>query len=308
MSISKEEVILGYRLFLDRDPESDSVIQEKMACNSKSELIAVFLQSDEFKEKNCEIAEERINAWVLTETPYNFRIWVNLADLAISRNIIKNNFESAEVVFVQKHVSKGNTVIDIGANIGFFSMLTAAQVGEGGRVISFEPLTFLYEAAKRSAGENGFTHCTVHNVALAGHRGTAKLVYAPNSPNWGGAFLSFDNSVLPNHTAIDVPIAPLSDFTQGLKADFIKIDVEGAEYKVLQSSLDYIKEFKPIIMSEIHRSQLSRVSNVTAEEYISLFTDIGYQCRVIQSDGLLGDVLVGNEDFMLINVAFVYDK
>ena len=232
-----------------------------------------------------------------------------MADLAVSGKIIKNRYDPAGATFTQQHVSRGDTFFDIGTNIGFYSMMAASIVGKEGQVIGFEPLTFLYEAAKRSTEENGFTHCKIHNVALSGERGTAKLEYLPNSRNWGGAYLtSDDRTPLAGHTVVDVPTAPLSDFTEGLKANFIKIDVEGAEYRILQSSLDYIREHKPIIMSEIHKSQLLKVSNVTAEEYISLLTNLGYRCQEIHYDGSLGSTVTGNEDFLIKNVAFVYDK
>ena len=74
MPISKEEVIWGYRIFLDRDPESDQVIQQKMLHTSKLDLLIDFLYSAEFQKKHPDNPFEPAEAWVLVETPYHFRI------------------------------------------------------------------------------------------------------------------------------------------------------------------------------------------------------------------------------------------
>ena len=60
-------------------------------------------------------------------------------------------------------------------------------------------------------------------------------------------------------------------------ANFIKIDVEGAEYRALAPYIDVLKETHPIIMSELYPRQLELVSGVSVDEYVQMFVDIGYQ-------------------------------
>lgn len=302
--LTKEQIVWGYKLLLEREPESDRVIDEKMKCESVRSLVQDFMQSSEFQEKHPHVGIVQ-NRWVMVEHVLGFRIWVNLADIAVSGAIIKNEFELPEISFVQKHVKLGNSVIDIGTNLGFFSLLFSKLVGAQGRVLGFEPLTFLFDSAAKSVAENGFTQCSIRNVALASERGSAQLIYAPGSTNWGGAFLSFDGVGLPDHASVTVPVAPLTDFVDGIAADFIKIDVEGAEYLVLSSCRDYIAQTKPVVMSEIHREQLQRVSGVSPAEYIGVMTNLGYACYEIAAHGDLGRSLTGHEQFDLVNVAFI---
>ncbi len=302
--ISKETVEWGYRLILGREPESEAVIAEKMACADQSDLANQLIYSQEFLHRNPGFIP-LINQWVLIEHQTGIRLWVNLADNGISWPIIRNDFEPGELAFLSKHVGPGQTIFDIGANIGFFSMVFARLVGPGGRVVGFEPLPFLHERAAMSAVENGFSHCTIHNVALAKDRGTVALVYAPGSPNWGGAFLSFDGSVLPGHASVPVPTCPLSDFVDGGLPSLIKIDVEGGEHLVMSQAVDILKQARPIVVSEIHRGQLDRVSGATPHDYIGLFRGLGYRCFEIAKDGSADRELFGDEEFDLINVAFM---
>lgn len=302
--VSRDCVEWGYRLILGREPESEVVIETKMACKDYRDLSGQLIYSKEFVSKQPSFMPP-LNKWVMGEHELGFKIWVNLADTAISWPVLRNEFEAAEVSFVKAHVKVGQSVIDIGTNIGFFSLLFSRLVGPSGRVIGFEPMPFLYERATMSVRENGFGHCEIHNVALAREEGTAHLVYAPGSPNWGDAFLSFDGSILPDHAGVVVPIQPLTRYISDFSADFVKIDVEGAEYVVISSAIEYFSAHKPVILSEIHADQLARVSGVTPRDYIKLLGGVGYNCFEILTDGTLGAKLSGEEEFTVLNVVFL---
>ncbi len=304
--LSREAVEWGYRLILGREPEDESVLAEKMKCANIMDLSGQLLYCDEFISKQPSFMPP-LNRWVLIEHPFGFRIWLNLADTAISWPIMRNEFELPEITFLTNHIKPGDTVIDIGANVGFYSLLFASIVGQGGSVIGFEPMPFLYERATMSALESGFKHCVLHNVALGTEPGSAELVYAPGSPNWGGAFLSFDGSVLPDHASHTVPVRPLSEYLQGVRPNFVKIDIEGGEYLVMSEAREILKAAKPIILSEIHSDQLRRVSGVSPAEYIRLMDAIGYRCFEISESGELGVELNGDETFQVVNVAFMPD-
>lgn len=302
--ISRECVEWGYRLILGRDAESEDVIADKMNCSDYRDLTGQLIYSDEFISKQPSFMPP-LNKWVMAEHALDFKIWVNLMDTAISWPILRNDFENAETAFVKSCLNEGDTAIDIGTNIGYFAMLFSRLVGASGHVIGFEPMPFLFERAAMSVQANGFTQCEIHNVALAKQDGEALLVYAPGSPNWGGAFLSFDGSVLPDHASVPVPIRVLTDYIGDTSAKLLKIDVEGGEYLVIESAIDYLERVKPIILSEIHVGQLQRVSGVTPYDYISLLSSAGYRCFELLKNGTLGKELSGSEEFTVLNVVFL---
>lgn len=302
--ISRERVIWAYRLLLEREPESEAIIDAGTQCESANSLVSGIIASQEFLAGH-ERSDSRRDRWVMVEHALGFRIWINLADHAISGSILNGAFEDAEVSFVSKAVKPGQSAFDIGSNIGFYSLLLSSLVGTNGRVVGFEPLSHLHAAAVKSVHENRFHQCQINNVALGTERGNARLVYSPGSSNWGGAYLSFDNSLPPGHTSTPVPVAPLTDFVHGVKADFIKIDVEGAEPLVMNGCADYLRENRPVVMSEIHSAQLLRVSGASAADYVKLMRELGYSCREILVDGNLGPTMSGREGIDLINVVFV---
>ena len=303
--VSREDVLNCYHLLLGRVPESDQVIDQKLSANSQRGLVMEFVSSEEFRSRFPEVFIQD-KPWVMVESQEQFRIWVNLSDLAVSGAIIRDRFELDETAFVHTHVKPGMTALDIGANLGFYSLLMAQCVGPNGRVIGFEPLPFLHEMAMKSVSENGFDQCIIHNVALGTEVGEAQLVYAPNSTNWGGAYLCFDGSVPADHTAVSVPVRPLSTHVSADRPiDFIKIDVEGAEPMVLEAAADLLRKNRPVILSEIHADQLMRVSGTTPREYICLLGDIGYGCRRVEKGGSMGAALTGAESLEIANVAFV---
>lgn len=304
--LSREAVEWGYRLILGRDPENESVVAAKMECAGPSDLSGQLLYCDEFISKQPSFMPP-LNRWVMIEHPCGFRIWVNLSDTAISWPIMRHDFELPEITFLTNHIGAGDTVIDIGANIGFYSLISANIVGPSGRVIGFEPMPFLHHHAAKSAQENAFQHCILHNVALGIETGSAQLVYAPGSPNWGGAFLSFDGSVLPDHACETVRVHRLSEYLEGVRPNLVKIDIEGGEYLVMSEAKDIIAATKPIILSEIHSAQLRRVSGVSSAEYIELIKGIGYRCFEISSSGKPDIELYGDELFQVVNVVFLPD-
>lgn len=152
--------------------------------------------------------------------------------------------------WIVKQLGKGGTFYDIGANIGFFSLLAAKVVGESGRVIAFEPVPANADAVRRNADLNGFDSILVVDVAVSSGTGEAELVLARHP---GGASLK-SAAVPPDATeTITIKTATLDSLV--LRKDFpppdvVKIDVEGAELRVLEGMVRVAKEHRPKIVCE----------------------------------------------------------
>ena len=103
---------------------------------------------------------------------------------------LRANYEREEAAFARGQLKPGDTAIDVGAHIGFFTMLMAAAVGRGGCVYAFEPFDANADLLERSIAENDFHDRVVFRRAAVGEtRGTATLTFPVETLNSGGAYL-----------------------------------------------------------------------------------------------------------------------
>ena len=132
--------------------------------------------------------------------------------------------------FLSDHVTPGMTVVDIGANIGVYSIFLADLVGTHGRVFAFEPDPVLFEAAVTNVRVNGKNEViTLHNLALGSRTGQATLHRS--------TYNSGDNRLSASAThkeSVPVNVARADDVLDGAKIDLIKMDVQGWESDVLR--------------------------------------------------------------------------
>src|SRR5215210_46231 len=138
--LTRDHVVWAYRLLLDRDPENEDVIGPKLAGSRDTrELRHHLITSAEFREKNPDFAHPNDPTVVIKEIAPGVRLFIDLSDHVIGLNILRGGYEREEIEFVRNVLTAGDTVIDVGAHIGFFTMHMAAMVGPTGSVYSLEP-------------------------------------------------------------------------------------------------------------------------------------------------------------------------
>lgn len=133
----------------------------------------------------------------------------------------------------------GDSMLDVGANCGLFSMRAGRRVGDSGHVHGVEPQSGLAEACRASAALNRYRHVTFHQVALSEHPGTMDL-HAPIG-NTGAASLTRRFDV--DETVERVQVANTSDFLEALGIErwrLWKLDVEGHEAALLRGATRYL--------------------------------------------------------------------
>ncbi|MDR1205901.1 MAG: FkbM family methyltransferase [Peptococcaceae bacterium] len=278
-SEKKEYVRWAYRLFLDREPENEAVLERNFS--SAAELRNEFMQSDEYLLNNLELHSISKELWVLHESCYGFKIYINLNENAICWPILYDSYEVEETKLIQSLVHSGDCVLDIGANVGYYSLLMANIVGDGGQVISFEPIPFLSEHFEKSIAENNYNNIKLHKAALSNKEGSFEMIYLPNAKNAGGSFLNTLHEKLQGHNTIDVKTMMLDRLNFEKQVTFLKMDVEGAENLVLEGGQSFFKENRPSVLTEIHPSQLQRVSGISATDYIKKWCALGYHCYAV---------------------------
>lgn len=129
----------------------------------------------------------------------------------------------------ERRVAPGSVVFDIGANVGFYTLLASVLVGPQGRVFAFEPLPANLRYLRRHLDLNQAANVTVLDVAVADHRGTARFDPGP-SPSM--AHLAGQGALTVRTVSLDELIAS----GEVPVPHHIKIDVEGAEFLVLNGA------------------------------------------------------------------------
>jgi FkbM family methyltransferase len=307
--LTREHVVWAYRLLLDRDPESDDVIGPKLAGSRDTrELRHHLMTSAEFQEKNRDYAHTNDRTVVIKELdgPGSARLFVDLSDHVIGLSVVRGTYETEEAALVQRCLRPGDTAVDIGAHIGFFTMHMAAAVGAAGRVHAFEPFDANADLLERSIAENRFGDRVVFRRAAAGlASGTGLLTFPRETLNSGGAYLLREGTApLTGNLTRRVEIVALDDAGLRRPVRLIKMDVEGAEPQVVRGARRLLREDRPIIVSELHPVQLDRASGVTAGAYLAEMEALGYRAHRLEG-GRPGAALWEAPDDVLVSVVFL---
>ena len=193
----------------------------------------------------------------------------------------KSHVEAGPVDRLQEFVPPGSLVIDVGANVGFFTLRFAKWVGAQGRVIAIEPeernCANLKSALERAqlAGR-----VDVRKAVAAAMPGQMLLEINPLHPA--------DHKLSRDGTGVAVDAITLDGLVgeQGhLLLSLIKIDVQGAEMLVLEGAASILKTARPALFVELHEEGLNRFGTSVAA-ILSHLAGYGYQAYWLKRDGL----------------------
>lgn len=153
-------------------------------------------------------------------------------------------------------IRPGWTCVDVGAHLGYFTLLLAHLVGERGHVFAFEALPENAGWLRKNVALNGFTtRVTIENLAVTDGKEPTVWLNAPlhYTSEWSIVRPS------PVHRSIKVRATSLDQyFAQGPKVDFIKMDIEGAEHLALQGSRALLLRDRPLCLVELHGEEGQR--------------------------------------------------
>ena len=212
------------------------------------------------------------------------RIWVhNPKENVIGQEIFLRGLWEPEVTkFVCPRINPGMTVIDVGADIGYYTLLFAKRVGEGGRVCAFEPIPKARATLERNVGLNRYENVTIFDYALYDASGTFVLEGPLEASRINPAKNRAGEKDLEIQTRVfDDCFAELSIQT----IDLVKIDVEGAEINVLKGMKRCLQEFHPNLLVEVHPAHLSKFEH-RAEELLQFLRELRYDIYPIDKSCL----------------------
>jgi FkbM family methyltransferase len=201
------------------------------------------------------------------------------------RSFVYGTWEPEVIQAVTATVKEGMTVVDIGAHIGYYSLLFAKCVGPAGRVFSFEPVPENFALLRKNIQLNELNQVQTFPQAIFSGKKEISIAVPDESPNSG------DGSVVHNHGARQylVPAITLDSFCvpSGVRPDILKMDVEGAEYDVLIGAQETISRCRPKLLIELHHFD----GNVAAHPVPDLLAGWGYQIEWIDRWPLTSHIL-----------------
>lgn len=181
--------------------------------------------------------------------------------------------------FIESYLSEGDSFLDIGANIGIYSLLASSLVGKNGSVESFEPCPATYNRLEENITRNLIMQVNLHNLALGEKEGIVKLTTEYDATNF-----VVKNSSNIHSKIVTVPCKRLDHFFEAYRNfAMAKIDVEGYELSVLKGATSLLESCNPpVIQLEINGSY-SRYG-IDNQDIIAFLKQYGYEPAIYNAD------------------------
>lgn len=188
--------------------------------------------------------------------------------------------EKTEMNFFKNTIKEGWTVLDIGANIGYPSLLLSKLVGKKGKVIAFEPDKDNVQMLKKNIRVNNSKNIIVVPMAVSDHTGVGTL-YISDSHSGDHRIYSSDEK----RKTQKIKTICLDDyFKSKSKIDFIQMDVQGAEELVFTGMERVLSENKKInILLEFWPEALRKIGS-SPRDFLEMIKSLGFKLRYIDEN------------------------
>ncbi len=217
-------------------------------------------------------------AWVQVQNGPAKDLWLHL-NPRTGQTYFEGGGEPEVQAALQQHLKPGMTFYDIGANIGFFSLLAARIVGQEGHVVAFEADPEVAVRLREHVARNVFGWIAVEEKAVWSEPRTVYFARTDpaTSPDRGlGHVVAAGGD-----DTIQVSAESLDAYTwMQLAPDFLKCDVEGAEVEVFRGASRLLKEKRPGIICEMHSEGNQRI-------LLEEFSQLGYSCKPCGANHIL---------------------
>lgn len=187
-----------------------------------------------------------------TSIVHGLRYYLHPHDPGISRELaIYHIHEPNATDLYRNYVKDGMFVVDIGSNIGYYALLAATLVGSKGKVLAIEPAPHNYDLLTINVNRNNIHNIDTVQCAVSNADGVSEF-YITEASNTHSLVLPVTGNVV---SSTQVQVRKLDTLLKGLnypKIDLIRMDIEGGEIVAIGGMQNSLKQYKPIIMAELH--------------------------------------------------------
>lgn len=199
--------------------------------------------------------------------------------------LFPKEYEDENFQFINNSLKLNNTVLDIGAHIGLTAVLFGQKVGSKGRVFSFEPTPISFNVLKETIRINKLENViSPVNSPVTDKSGKVNFYISNTAVDVANSLVAWEkgkelHGITLNATSVD-------DFVRKqkiAKVDFMKIDAEGVEYKVLNGAKETLKTHRPLVILALHPTAIITNGDSLKEIY-TFVKDIGYKIFLDQKE------------------------
>lgn len=195
-------------------------------------------------------------------------------------DMLTDTYEPTTTTLFKQLVRPGMTVVDIGAHIGYYTLLAARTVGENGRVLSFEADSSNYAVLVKNIELNSYSNVIAVNQAVSNYVGKGML---SRSSHNGVSYISYSDSIQTERaevivTTLDAYLTSIGDSV----IDLVKIDVEGSEFHVIEGMTNLIQISPKLnLIIEFHPRTLHR-AGIDSLDLLRYLESIGLKVHSIE--------------------------
>ena len=277
-----EDIFYCFRLLLGRNPNPEEWPgHSSRAGEDLGNVVSSYVTSREFADRRLldKTYQDKVE---LVQFP-SFSLFASIDDLAVGNHVlIGRSYDPSIAAVLSRCVKPGMAVVDIGANIGYLTMLLASLVAPSGLVVAVEPNPENVKLLEASRCVNGFDQVLVIQAAAGRQTGLLAL----NVSHSNGMTGELPDDVDAIFASRPVPCFALDAILpRDRRFDVIKIDTEGAELNALIGLSETIDRDRPVIVSEFSPGMLQGISGCSGPEYLRFLIARGYRIGVIEKDG-----------------------
>jgi FkbM family methyltransferase len=215
------------------------------------------------------------------------------------------SFEKNDSHMIYRLINPESHVIDIGANIGWYSLHIGSML-KGGSVHSFEPLPETHAKLQENIRLNNLSNITVNHIALSEKKQTLTFFFDPYQ---SGSSSSRDITESPTVVKVDLESITFDEYAESkalTAIDFIKCDVEGAELFVIQGAQKSLEKYKPIVFAELLRKWSAKFG-YHPNDIFKIFHDLNYTAFYTENTKLVKIDLI-DDNTIPTNFFFLHNE
>jgi FkbM family methyltransferase len=274
----ENDIHYAYRMLLGRNPDPAGLEHHRRLLSESAllpeELARLFLASVEFAARN--------NKAPLEIPLDGYSIFIRPEDHDIGQAVQRHgHYEPHVTTIVRERLKNGHIFVDVGANIGYFTMLAAHLVGSSGAVWAIEPMDKNLQLIYRGIARNGFGHVHVIACAASDRREVVRVATGPGTSNG-----QVENLASGSDALLYSQTERLDELLVGLGGlNLLKLDIEGFEPKAWDGLRRTLERYRPTVLTEFHPYCMRNYAGIEPEIYLRELFCYGHEIYHLHHDG-----------------------